>query len=254
MTNSSDLSPFTPLVAAVRQGRVFEVLPSVMAEAFANCSFALFLFRPDRAPICLVDNLGEEKRKAVIDPYIDGMYLMDPLYHHAIRFPQDCLVTLDQLMPEGFRHSDYYRHYYASIALQDEFMLCYSLDSVVLVISLGFYGCRGPRGLKQQLSHVQPLLGAFIKEAAGNLVLADVSESVPELLGELEGQEALSPREQQVAQLILRGFAGKAIARQLNISPETVKIHRRHLYRKLGVASQAELFGRFLKSRGFAPL
>ncbi|MAB99869.1 MAG: hypothetical protein CMK71_17685 [Pseudomonadaceae bacterium] len=64
----------------------------------------------------------------------------------------------------------------------------------------------------------------------------------------------MSPREQQVAQLILRGFAGKAIARQLNISPETVKIHRRHLYRKLGVASQAELFGRFLKSRGFAPL
>lgn len=253
MTSPSDLSPFTPLVSAVRQGRVFDVLPDVMAEAFANSSFALFLFRPDRVPICLVDNLGE-LRKAVIDPYLDGMYLLDPLYHHAIRFPEDGLVSLDQLMPEGFRHSDYYRHYYASIALQDELMLCYSMASVVLVLSLGFYGCRSPRGLRQHLSHVQPLLGAFLKEAASNLILTDTHEGTPELLVKLEGQEALSPREQQVVHLILRGFAGKAIARQLNISPETVKIHRRHLYRKLGVASQAELFGRFLRSRGFEPL
>lgn len=254
MTTTFDLTPFTPLVAAVRQGRLFEVLPHVMAEAFPDISFALFLFRPQGAPLCLLDNLGSENRKAVVDPYLGGMYLLDPLYHHAIRFPADGLLSLDQLMPEGFRHSDYYRHYYASIGLQDELMLCSSLDSVVLVLSMGFYNCRSPKGLRQKLAHIQPLLGAFIKEAATNLVLAETSDGVPELLGELDGQEALSPREQQVAQLILRGFAGKAIARQLSISPETVKIHRRHLYRKLGVASQAELFGRFLKSRGFAAL
>lgn len=250
MSPLPDLSPLAPLVAAVRQGRLLEVLDPALRALFPGVAYALFLFRPGCPPSCLLDNLAETRRTQVLDPYLGGMYLLDPLYHHASRGPREGLASLSEIMPEGFRQSDYYRHYYKGIALHDEFMLCCNLPDAVLVLSMGCYEGPGPRRLRAQLASLQPLLTAFLVEGLGPLNLAREQGAAPELLGDLEGSEALSPREQQVAQLILRGFAGKAIARQLGISPETVKIHRRHLYRKLGVASQAELFSRFLHSRG----
>ena len=41
-----------------------------------------------------------------------------------------------------------------------------------------------------------------------------------------------------------------SMARLLAISAETVKVHRRNLYAKLGIASQAELFSQFLARMG----
>lgn len=38
------------------------------------------------------------------------------------------------------------------------------------------------------------------------------------------------------------------IAALLNIKETTVKVHRRHIYAKIGVASQTELFARFILS------
>lgn len=52
----------------------------------------------------------------------------------------------------------------------------------------------------------------------------------------------LTDREVQTAILLLAGHSSKAIAAQLAISPETVKVHRRNLYEKLNVSSQAEVF------------
>ena len=40
------------------------------------------------------------------------------------------------------------------------------------------------------------------------------------------------------------------IARKLAISAETVKVHRKHMYGKLGIKSQSELFGLFLQAQG----
>ncbi|MBU6424764.1 MAG: helix-turn-helix transcriptional regulator [Rhodospirillales bacterium] len=56
----------------------------------------------------------------------------------------------------------------------------------------------------------------------------------------------LTDREVQVAMLMLAGDSTKAIAIRLSISPETVKVHRRNLYEKLGVSSQVEIFTIFM--------
>ena len=53
--------------------------------------------------------------------------------------------------------------------------------------------------------------------------------------------EALSPREREVAACVMRGLLNKQIAAALGISEDTVKVHRRHIMRKLGVGSVAEL-------------
>lgn len=67
------------------------------------------------------------------------------------------------------------------------------------------------------------------------------------------GTSCLSDREAEVARLILLGHSSKVIARMLGNSPETVKVFRRRIHTKLGLASSAELFSLFLTALCAAP-
>jgi two-component system, NarL family, nitrate/nitrite response regulator NarL len=52
-------------------------------------------------------------------------------------------------------------------------------------------------------------------------------------------QEALSAREQQILGLLAEGASAPDIARQLYLSPATVKTHLHNVYEKLGVSERA---------------
>jgi two-component system, LuxR family, response regulator FixJ len=52
--------------------------------------------------------------------------------------------------------------------------------------------------------------------------------------------QALTPREKEVLEGLVRGYPNKTIAYDLDISPRTVEIHRANLMSKLGVASLSE--------------
>lgn len=58
---------------------------------------------------------------------------------------------------------------------------------------------------------------------------------------ELGGGGELSPRETQVAELLVQGFRVPSIARRLYISPHTVRNHIKSMLRKLAVSCQADL-------------
>lgn len=66
-----------------------------------------------------------------------------------------------------------------------------------------------------------------------------------ELLGNRERIRAciaeLTPREQQVLQLVIAGKANKIIAADLGLSQRTVEIHRAHVMEKMGANSLAHL-------------
>ena len=59
----------------------------------------------------------------------------------------------------------------------------------------------------------------------------------------------LTARELDVGRLMLSGCSNKEIARKLEISAETVKVHKKHIYSKLGIKSQSELFSIFLQAQ-----
>jgi len=60
----------------------------------------------------------------------------------------------------------------------------------------------------------------------------------------------LSPREKQVALLLLQGMTLRQIAPELKLTPATVATYSKSIYKKLGINSRAELFIRFGAEHG----
>ena len=56
-----------------------------------------------------------------------------------------------------------------------------------------------------------------------------------------QAASSLTSREGDIAQLVSRGLRNKEIARQLNLSEGTVKMHLHHIYEKLRVGGRTQL-------------
>ncbi|MGD7036082.1 response regulator transcription factor [Methylotuvimicrobium buryatense] len=52
---------------------------------------------------------------------------------------------------------------------------------------------------------------------------------------------SMTEREQNIARLVAEGLTNKEIGRQLQISPETVKMHLKHIFNKLGIQRRSQL-------------
>ncbi|SPO54665.1 protein of unknown function [Pseudomonas sp. JV551A1] len=59
--------------------------------------------------------------------------------------------------------------------------------------------------------------------------------------------EQLTVREQEVVGLMISGLGTKELARYLGISMQTVKVHRRNIYSKLGISTELQLCSLFLR-------
>jgi ATP/maltotriose-dependent transcriptional regulator MalT len=83
-------------------------------------------------------------------------------------------------------------------------------------------------------------LGALLTQTRGR---SAVIESVVRSPGNGSGQpiedDAITARERDVLSMISRGYSNKHIARKLEISPETVKSHVKHIFSKLDVATRS---------------
>jgi len=56
----------------------------------------------------------------------------------------------------------------------------------------------------------------------------------------------LTPREREIAALLIEGLTSKGVGKRLAISPRTVDVYRARLMRKLGASSTAELVNKLL--------
>jgi DNA-binding CsgD family transcriptional regulator len=58
----------------------------------------------------------------------------------------------------------------------------------------------------------------------------------------------LTPREREIAALLIEGLTSKLIGKRLTISPRTVDVYRGRLMKKYGAATTPELVNRLLSS------
>lgn len=87
----------------------------------------------------------------------------------------------------------------------------------------------------------------------GSPMSSSIARKVVDYFNQLGAQkletDLLSPREQQVLELLARGAAYKDIADQLALSIETIRMNVKHIYAKLHVHSRGEAAAKYLRSR-----
>jgi DNA-binding CsgD family transcriptional regulator len=82
--------------------------------------------------------------------------------------------------------------------------------------------------------------------AAASPPTADAPPAIP---SSLPGMMSLTPREREVLVQLVAGDRVASIARELEISQNTVRNHLKSIFRKLSVRSQVELLDRLKAAR-----
>jgi DNA-binding NarL/FixJ family response regulator len=97
----------------------------------------------------------------------------------------------------------------------------------------------GARGYVLKNAVDLELVTAIRRVANGETVLDPQVERIANLKGEPE--QGLTTRELEILQLIVEGKSNKEIAAQLNLSANTVAVHRANIMDELGIHKTAEL-------------
>ena len=243
------------LIAGLGTTGFADRLLGLAASAIVQDAAALILFCEDAPPLVAVDRLKPAERGYLYGDYISGVYLLSPFYRLAKKGPLPRAARIMDIAPQGFAASEYYRRYFSRIGVADMMGVLIPAGKGATVF-MSFSRSTGHKRFAatdlRQLEELMPVMAAAVKR---HIALPDVTigkagkSAAPRRLPPLAPASALTSREAQVVNLILEGHSTKSLAVQLAISIETVRVHRRHIYAKLGVSSQAELFHWFLASR-----
>lgn len=219
---------------------------------------ALAIFYPHDGPPQALEEYDAEpsSKPASMLSYLNGLYLLDPFFQACREGFPSGLYRLEEVAPDHFRQSEYFLSYFHDHVLEDELQLIVQLpQSGTLSLSLGsqrVFSAEDVGQLTLFCAWVLPLMQQHWQQCAPRAPAAPVAAMASQIRDALShfGCAVLSDRELEIARLILRGFSSKAMAERLKISPDTIKVHRRHLYAKLDISSQPELFSLFIQSLG----
>ena len=112
----------------------------------------------------------------------------------------------------------------------------------------------GVRGFVNKVQASADLVEAIGEVRKGRLYVSPgASQAMIDAWGRKTEADKLTPREQQVLQLIGDGKSTKEIAKVLHISVKTAEFHRGHLMKKLGVHDAASLVRRAIREGWINP-
>lgn len=231
-----------------------QALVEVIASAVAHNATCLLAFYRDAPPSVLHHTMTPGRARHYLDRYLAGPYLLDPLYQLAVRKKKATMCRCRDETPDRFRSSEYYRQYYERTHLADEMDFILDVEpKTTLVLVVGRWETRFSRSEVARLKVIEPIVRASMQRIwdawAARYSDKERDLSMHQRLTrcfEQFGATSLTRREQQITQLLLRGHSSKSIARELEIAPGTVMVHKRNLFSKLGITSQFELFSLFI--------
>lgn len=211
---------------------------------------ALIAFHKNASPDVLHHTLEPAGRKHYLERYLDGPYLLDPLYQLALTSKKASLCRFRDELPDRFRFSEYYRQYCERTHLLDEmdYLAPVSRETTVVLV-IGRRDRMFSKAELHRLELIEPMVQAtiqriwraWVSRSGDGRGKDDVHQRLTECF-ENFGESVLTRREREISQLLLRGHSSKSIARELRIAPGTVMVHKRNLFAKLGISSQYELF------------
>ena len=219
----------------------------------------VFGYLGSASPLDLYDDFPRGKGKIFIEDYQVGPYLLDPFYLASTKPVESGLYRLRDLAPDRFYQSEYFRNYYVQTGLAEEIGFCINLpDKAVVIVSLmrakKMFTAKEMRDLGKYFPIVQAACSKHWHDLASKFGVPRRSERNGgrnrslDLAFQKFGKDLLTSREREVVEFTLKGHSAVAVGQILEISPGTVRIHRRNIYAKLRIRSQGELFTEFIKT------
>jgi DNA-binding CsgD family transcriptional regulator len=252
------------LIEALDRPNFWAQLVRLLNQYVTFDSWVVLLFSSGERPLVFAECPAEDgSPDQLFQDYLKGLYLLDPFYVASRERSQSGLFRLAEVAPEHFELTEYYQRYFRLNVVADEIQFNCQLDSDrTLCLSLG----STQRFTAEQialLSMIQPWVIALLRQRLPFELAEPVADDEPTVAPlpsadwrtqlEASVQQSrgaqLTARELDVGRLMLSGCSSKEIARKLEISAETVRVHKKHMYSKLGIKSQSELFSIFLQAQ-----
>jgi DNA-binding CsgD family transcriptional regulator len=222
----------------------------------------IFAYREKERPIDLYSTFTPDEHVIFVNLYQAGPFLLDPFYHAACE-PKPGVWRMRELAPDRFFSSEYFRSYYTQTGLAEEIGFFITLEhGITVVLSLMRRERSGVFSASEfsLLKKAQPLVAGLVRHAwpdlsqRFNAALAKRKQggrkSVHPAADRVWRNLNLTEREASIVELVLQGHSSESIGLRLGISTGTVKVHRRNVYRKLGISSQTQLLSIYLKNLG----
>jgi DNA-binding CsgD family transcriptional regulator len=220
--------------------------PEVSAD---NAS--ILAYQADMPPQVLFSSVKDPHRiRHLNEFYASGIYRLDPFYALHQQDAAAGVYALNDIAPDQFNRNAYFLQFYKQSGMVDELAF---VARPAPRVSVHFclsresrrFSSREHRRALPLAQTVVALMAQHWKDLrAQPQDSSDPGNLADQLRKTLAQQDGISltPRQAQVATLILQGHSSASIALLLDVSPQTVKVFRKQLYSRCEISSQSELF------------
>ena len=198
--------------------------------------------------------LSGNELSEIDEVYCESAYLLDPVYDMICgNQDQKELFTLDSLVNDDFRNSAYYDTFYQRLDWCNETNIVVGTSDdtkICIVYSTKDNGASIQAVNRELIPCINAIKAAILThERVGNALQANQAINLENInnRSHLFKYHQLTKREKEIVELILTGLSSAAIAEKCFVSEGTIKNHRKNIYRKLNIKSQAELFRKFIQ-------
>jgi DNA-binding CsgD family transcriptional regulator len=248
---------FAHAIAALGQDEFFPALIAAVRERVTIAYPQIWLYHRDLPPSVPYHEIPPHAVASQVEIYLEGPYREDPFFQASINRPKNRIYLLSRLTSGRLEQSSYYMDYYSETGTVDEAIFLSQLKGgSVMNLSMMRLPGQGPftedeyqllYSLADPISEAMRIHSEYDAFAVKNLIQPGINHQI-DLAFRTFGASLLSPREKDVLELMLRGYGTDTSASRLDIARETVRRHRKSIYRKLDVSSQTDLFSLFLNA------
>lgn len=250
----------TQLWATLGTGDFMAAVLDVLDAVCPIDSGGTLVYYRQQRPLSLLHRFNPTERQVPADIYSTGPYALDPQYRAFLNGCASGAYWLRDIAPDDFYSSEYYLTFYSKTGVADSIDVIWRIDddtAVNFFLQRNINSNEFSSGDVAALGLVTPIVFAALAQHQ-QLQNVPRSKKVDTTHLQVEctltnfASSLLTPRERDVLMYMLRGYSSALTAQRLDSSEGTVKIHRKNIYRKLDIGSQAELFSLFINCIPFA--